>query len=244
MIDSVKNPVRQVLIIEDDPEIAHLIELHLKDINCETYHCLNGSEGVDMAIGENYNLIILDLMLPDMDGLDVCRTIREQQNYTPILMLTSRAEEFDRVLGLEMGADDYLTKPFSIRELIARIKAIFRRIEAISEKTNLEKEKLTYPDLEVDLSKRSVKVEGKPVNLTVKEFDLLQLLACHPGRAYSRENLLLNVWGYQFSGYDHTVNSHINRLRSKIEKDPSQPRFIRTVWGHGYRFAEKGELEQ
>ncbi|MBD3217573.1 MAG: response regulator [candidate division Zixibacteria bacterium] len=236
---------KNILIIEDDKEIADLLKLHLKDINYETYHCNNGQDGLDIALGEEYDLVILDLMLPDLDGLDICRRLREQKRYIPVLMLTSKAEEMDRVLGLELGADDYLTKPFSIRELIARVKAIFRRTDALSEiAAEDEKEKLSFDNLELDLGKRKVTLGDQSIELTSKEFDLLKLFARHPGRAYSREDLLTNIWGYQFSGYDHTVNSHINRLRSKIENDPANPRFIKTVWGFGYRFAEREEIER
>jgi two-component system alkaline phosphatase synthesis response regulator PhoP len=235
---------KSILIIEDDKEIADLLSLHLKDNNYETYHCENGQDGLDIALGENHDLVILDLMLPDLDGLDICRRLREEKRYMPILMLTSKAEEMDRVLGLELGADDYLSKPFSVRELIARVKAIFRRTEALENQSKVsQQEMLSYDNLELDLNKRKVTLGGQQVELTSKEFDLLKLFACHPGRAYSREDLLSNIWGYQFSGYDHTVNSHINRLRSKIESDPSNPRFIKTVWGYGYRFAEREEVE-
>jgi len=236
---------KKILIIEDEREIADLVSLHLRDLNCETSHCPNGHDGLEKALKCEHDLIILDLMLPGLDGFEICRRLRQERNYVPILILTSRAEEMDRVLGLELGADDYLTKPFSIRELIARVKAIFRRVESLTRKVdeNQEDQKINYDDLEIDLTKRKVMLDGEVIDLTVKEFDLLELFSKNPGRAYSRRDLLTFVWGYQFNGYDHTVNSHINRLRSKIEKDPSNPRFIKTVWGHGYRFAEPGELQ-
>lgn len=160
-------------------------------------------------------------------------------------MLTSKSEELDKVLGLELGADDYLTKPFSIRELIARIKAICRRIDIEDDKKEKgdSKEILNIANLTIDLEKRKVTKYDQPVDLTVKEFDLLALFAQHPGRAYNRQELLDLVWGYSFIGYEHTVNSHINRLRNKIEKDTANPEFIKTVWGVGYRFAEKDELD-
>lgn len=241
------NCARKILIIEDEKEIANLVNLHLRDNFWDTYICNNGQDGLDIALGEKYDLIILDLMLPDLNGFDICRRLREEKQYTPILILTSRAEEMDRVLGLELGADDYLTKPFSVRELIARVKAIFRRIDhaGMDGKEDADvNQYLRHDGLEIDLGKRKVILNGRTVELTVKEFDLLKLFARNPGRAYSRQDLLEYVWGYQFTGYDHTVNSHINRLRSKIESDPSHPRFIKTVWGHGYRFAEEGELER
>jgi len=235
---------KRVLIIEDDPDIIDLVEIHLKDLGYELDRAEDGEKGLQKALHGNYKLIILDLMLPKMDGLSVCKRIRSENEYTPILMLTSKSEELDKVLGLELGADDYLTKPFSIRELIARIKAIFRRIEVDKEKTvdQTELVVLNFTDLTIDFEKRKVTLSDQILDLTTKEFDLLALFARNPGRTYSRNDLLDLVWGYQYSGYDHTVNSHINRLRSKIEKDPSNPKFLKTVWGFGYRFVEMEEL--
>ena len=181
-------------------------------------------------------------MLPELDGLEVCRLLRSEPGYTPILMLTARSSEVDRVVGLETGADDYLTKPFSVRELVARAKAIFRRVDAFRTAAR-GPERLAFADLEIDTASRKVELAGRSVHLTAKEFDLLVHFARHPGRVYSRAELLDSVWGYAYEGYEHTVNSHINRLRTKIEDDPSQPRFILTVWGVGYRFAESAELE-
>jgi DNA-binding response OmpR family regulator len=172
-----------------------------------------------------------------MEGLDICRTLRTKPNYTPILMLTAKSTEPDRVLGLEVGADDYLTKPFSIRELLARVKALLRRMEAshpVLDRMNL----IQAGDLVVDAEKRRVTLCGKTVDLTAKEFDLLLQFARHPGRVYTRSQLLDLVWGYTHAGYEHTVNSHINRLRAKIERDTSRPRYILTIWGIGYSFAE------
>lgn len=235
--------VDAILVIEDDADIANLLRIHLSDLGFRVEICRDGKTGLYKALSESYALVILDLMLPEMDGLDVCKRIRAENQYLPILMLTAKAEELDKVLGLELGADDYITKPFSIRELIARVKAIFRRIEIDQEKT-LEPEvsELRYAELELDPVKRKVRLRGSVVELTAKEFDLLMLFAQHPGRAYNRQELLDLVWGYQYSGYSHTVNTHINRLRSKIEDDPSDPRFIKTVWGVGYRFIEREEL--
>jgi len=237
-------PPKRILIIEDDNEIANLVRLHLKDLNHETVHCRSGLEGLNTALEGKFDLIVLDLMLPDIDGYEVCRRLRGEHSYIPILMLTSKVDEMDRVLGLELGADDYLTKPFSIRELIARVKAIFRRVASITNLPDKDEENrlIQIGELEIDTRKRKITLAGKPVELTVKEFDLLRLFASNPGRAYSRETLLSLVWGYQFEGYDHTVNSHINRLRSKIEHDPANPRYIKTVWGYGYRFVEFDEL--
>ena len=245
MKDKENKSIGRILIIEDDKEIADLINLHLGDLNYETVHCGKGKSGLETALNEQFDLVILDIMLPDLDGFEICRRLRAEQSYLPVLILSSRAKEMDRVIGLELGADDYLTKPFSIRELIARVKAIFRRMESLSDLSNNGEENGTvnFGDLEIDMQKRKVLLAGKTVDLTVKEFDLLKLFANNPGRAYSRENLLNIIWGYSFDGYDHTVNSHINRLRMKIENDPAKPRFIKTVWGFGYRFAERTELE-
>ena len=231
----------RILIVEDDPDIADLLEIHIGDLGYELDREEEGEAGLNRALSGDYRLIILDLMLPGLDGLEVCKRLRMAQVQVPILMLTSRSEEFDKVLGLELGADDYVTKPFGIRELMARIKALIRRanVEEVP-----EVETLVRGPLVIDLEKRRVDLRGARVELTAKEFDLLVLFAQHPGRAYNREQLLDQVWGYQFEGYNHTVNSHINRLRAKIEADPSEPVFIQTVWGVGYRFAEGDELEE
>jgi DNA-binding response OmpR family regulator len=180
-------------------------------------------------------------MLPKLDGLEICKEVRRKDIYTPILMLTSKSEEIDKVIGLEVGADDYLTKPFGIREFIARVKAIFRRIEAIQKETDNENDIITGP-LTIEVTKRKVILNGERIDLTPKEFDLLHLLASHPGRTYTREQLLSLLWGYQYNGYEHTVNSHINRLRTKIESDLSNPKYILTSWGVGYRFNEIEEI--
>ncbi|HKJ69295.1 MAG TPA: response regulator transcription factor [bacterium] len=236
---------KTVLIIEDDPKIADLVEIHLDDLGYDLEWVEDGEHGLELALEHGYALIILDLMLPKMDGLEVCKRIREQDKQIPILMLTAKSEELDKVLGLELGADDYITKPFSIRELIARIKAILRRVEVTNGRRSDtdEHNELEYGTLRIEFEKRKVTLNETPVDLTVKEFDLLGLFARNPGRTYNRQDLLDLVWGYQFIGYEHTVNSHINRLRNKIEEDSSNPQYIRTVWGVGYRFAEPEELE-
>ena len=230
---------KKVLIVEDDQDIAHLVALHLKDIECEVEAVADGRLGFERAREGVHDLIILDLMLPGIDGLEICRRVRAQSEYTPILMLTARSSEMDRVLGLELGADDYLTKPFSILELVARVKALFRRIEALQTmETGNEHAPIHFPDLSIEPDKRAVSVRGAPVTLTAKEFDLLVHFARQPGRVFTRSQLLDTVWGYGHEGYEHTVNSHINRLRSKIEEDPADPKYILTVWGIGYRFAD------
>jgi DNA-binding response OmpR family regulator len=232
-----------VLIIEDDPKIVELLKLHLGDIGLRAEAAATGSRGLKRALEADYRLIILDLMLPGLNGFDVCKKIRERRN-TPVLMLTARSEELDKVLGLELGADDYITKPFSIREFLARVKAIIRRSDAYRAGTNeAAGGQIRHGELRIDLDKRLVYLDERPVELTAKEYDLLVLFAHNPGRAYNRQQLLDNVWGYQFEGYQHTVNSHINRLRGKIERDPSKPEYITTVWGYGYRFAVPGESQ-
>jgi len=229
--------MKNVLVVEDDKSIADLLEIHLTDLNCTVTKALDGDEGLREALNKNYDLIVLDLMLPKLNGLEICKEVRKKDDYTPILMLTSKSEEIDKVLGLEVGADDYLTKPFGIREFIARVKAIFRRIEAIQKETDNDSD-ITCGPLTIEVSKRRVMLNGERVDLTPKEFDLLHLLAAHPGRTYTREQLLSLLWGYQYNGYEHTVNSHINRLRSKIESDLANPKYILTSWGVGYRFNE------
>ena len=229
-----------VLVIEDDSHIVELISLHLGDLNCEVTAHLNGKEGFETALAKNFALIILDVMLPGMDGIAISQRLRALDNHTPILMLTARAEEFDKVLGLESGADDYMTKPFGIREFIARVKAILRR-EALKNTTPAKTPSkiITFEGLEIDKSKHKVSLNGSRIALTPKEFDLLALLAEHPGQSFSREELLEIVWGYEFSGYEHTVNSHVNRLRTKIETEVDQPKYILTTWGIGYRFNDE-----
>ena len=234
---------KQILMIEDDPEIADLVELHLADLGFRTERASDGETGLRTALEGNHELVILDVMLPRMDGLEVCRQLREKKKGLPILMLTAKSEEVDTVLGLELGADDYITKPFSIRELMARVKAIVRRVNALKaeEASGAGQRRIEHERLTIDIEMRRVILSGNEVDLTAKEFDLLTFLASHPGRPYSREQLLNLVWGYTFTGYEHTVNSHINRLRAKIEADPSHPAFIITVWGVGYRFADREE---
>lgn len=230
---------RKVLVIEDDLNIAELVALHLRDEGYEVDVQNNGHDGLATALGGQHELIILDLMLPGTDGLSICRRLRSEACYIPILMLTAKSSELDRVLGLEMGADDYLTKPFSIRELVARVKAMFRRADAMGvQPCEPEGATLDFGSLHIDIERRSVKADGKVVDLTAKEFELLLFFARHPGRVYSRVQLLDHVWGYGHEGYEHTVNSHINRLRAKIEQDPAKPRYVLTVWGVGYKFAE------
>ncbi len=228
--------MKQILIIEDDPEIIRLLEIHLTDLIYSTSKATDGETGLHMALENDYDLILLDLTLPIMDGVEVCKKLRSKKN-TPVIMLTAKSEEIDRVLGLEIGADDYITKPFSIRELLARIKAVMRRA---SSKTEEQKNStvLAYEGLHIDIDKRKVILDQKRIELSPKEFELLVLMASNPGRNYSRTELLNMIWGYNFEGYEHTVNSHINRLRAKIESDMAHPTYILTTWGVGYKFNE------
>lgn len=230
----------RILVIEDDSLIADLVQLHLRDIGCKVDVEANGRSGLSAFRGRPYDLMVLDLTLPDMDGLAVCRELRSEPGYVPILMLTARTSEMDRVLGLELGADDYLTKPFSIPELQARVKALMRRVSALADIQQQEEvqEVIRCNDLCLEVEKRRVTLGGSEVLLTAKEFELLLYFVRHPGRVYSRTQLLDSVWGYQHESFEHTVNSHINRLRTKIERDPAHPRYILTVWGVGYKFAD------
>jgi DNA-binding response OmpR family regulator len=236
--------MRDVLVIEDHQDIAKLIRLHLQDISCNVTLKFDGDAGIKEAETKPYDLVILDLMLPGIDGLEICRRLRSKINYTPILMVTAKANELDRVLGLELGADDYLTKPFSVLELVARVKALFRRMEALAANTSSASAKAIHcGPLVIDPEKRVATVHDKPVNLTSKEFDLLLHFARNSGRVYSRLQLLDTVWGYGHEGYEHNVNCHINRLRAKIEKNQARPQFILTVRGVGYKFADDWQVQ-
>jgi DNA-binding response OmpR family regulator len=226
---------KQILVVEDDLDINKLIAMNLKDLNHDVDTCDNGRRGLEMANSGQYDLMVLDLMLPEMDGLEICRNLRAANVLTPILMLTARDSEADRVVGLEMGADDYLTKPFSVRELQARVKAMLRRMDMLN-KNEPQSDEIVVDNLVINVGRRKVVLSDQEVELTSTEFDLLIYMARQPGMVFSRAQLLDNVWGYQHSGYEHTVNSHINRLRNKLEQDPSKPEYILTVWGVGYKF--------
>ncbi len=230
--------MKKVLIIEDDKEISDLLDINLRDLDCEITKAFDGKTGLNLALSHQFDLIVLDIMLPEKDGMDVCKEIRKAENNTPILMLTAKSEEMDKVLGLEFGADDYMVKPFGIREFIARVKAIFRRVESLQQSESDLKD-LSFEGLRIEASKRRVIVNDEKIELTPKEFELLYLMASNPGKAFSRESLLNKIWGYHYSGYEHTVNSHINRLRSKIEDDVNNPKYILTSWGVGYRFNDE-----
>jgi DNA-binding response OmpR family regulator len=230
---------RKVLVVEDQQDLAELVQLHLKDLGCEVTVALDGAAGLAEAEAKDFDLVILDLMLPGIDGLEICRRLRARARYVPVLMVTAKSTELDRVLGLELGADDYLTKPFSVLELVARVKAIFRRVDALAKPDAAPvAATIRAGALAIDPARREVRIGERTVELTAKEFDLLVHFARHPGQVFTRNQLLDAVWGYSHSGYEHTVNSHINRLRAKIEQDPSEPRYVLTVWSVGYKFNE------
>ena len=236
----IQTNARRILVVEDDADISHLLEINLKDIAFQVDVVNNGVDGLNRASNHDYQLIVLDLMLPGMDGLELCRRLRSQSVNIPVLMLTARSSELDRVLGLELGADDYLTKPFSIKELQARVKAILRRVELSAKQMAANPDEIIeVQSLIIDVSGRNVFIDNHAIELTAREFDLLLHFARNPGRVYSRGQLLDYVWGYSHNGYEHTVNSHINRLRKKIEQNPEQSQYIETVWGVGYRFREQ-----
>ncbi len=230
---------QRILVIEDNTDLAGLLNLHLTDHPWDVDIELRGDTGFQKAMNQPYDLIILDIMLPGMDGIEILKQIRSRNILTPVLMLTSKSSEVDRILGLEFGADDYVTKPFSIRELIARIKAIFRRMETFKPGVKeMADPILKIKGLTIIPEKRKVMIGGTPIDLTAKEYDLLYYFARHPGRVFNRSQLLDSVWGYGHDGYEHTVNSNINRLRAKIESNPANPEYILTVWGVGYKFRE------
>jgi len=233
----VRGERRRILIVEDEEDIAELVALHLEDLCDEVELAKDGYEGLRLATSENWSLIVLDLRLPGPDGLAICRAVRKSRPYQPILMLTSKSAELDRVLGLETGADDYLTKPFSVLELVARVRAIFRRVDNARPLADAAATgRIVAGPVAIDPARREVSLNGKAIELTAREFDLLEHFVRHPGRVFRRADLLDRVWGYGHEGYEHTVNSHINRLRAKIERDPSKPELIITVWGVGYKF--------
>ena len=226
----------KILIIEDNPDLAELLCLNFEAQQWKIDHAQDGHTGYKKALAQAQDLIILDLTLPGMDGMEILKKLRRDGIHTPILILTSKSDEIDRILGLELGADDYVTKPFSVRELMARVKAIFRRTG--EDKNPKEVPSITLGDLSIDPGSRRVVIKDTLVELTPREFDLLYYFAQHPGRVFTRTQLLDNVWGYGHEGYAHTVNANINRLRAKIEMDPAAPEYILTVWGVGYKFRD------
>ena len=228
---------KRILLVEDDTDIAELLALHLRDERLDVVRCADGHDGLRRLEQGEWDALILDIMLPGVDGLEICRRARAMAHYTPIIIISARASEVHRILGLELGADDYLAKPFSMLELVARVKALLRRTEALSRNARLDAGSLSTAGLFIDPLARTASLDGRQLDLTPREFDLLYFFARQPGKVFSRIDLLNAVWGYRHEGYEHTVNTHINRLRAKIEADPAQPRRILTVWGHGYKFA-------
>ena len=235
------NQGRKLLLVEDDKELVELLTMHLEAEGYAVVSALDGESGLQAFLNGAWALIILDWMLPGLSGLDLLREIRAHDARTPVLMLTARGDETDKVLGLELGCDDYMTKPFSVRELITRVKVLRRRIERAEELARMAAGDriLNLGPLKIDHGKRKVTVRSESVQLTVKEYDLLYTLASRPGRTFSRSQLLDLIWDQDTDVYEHTVNSHINRLRGKIEENPNRPRLILTVWGIGYRFTDE-----
>lgn len=230
---------KRILIVEDDEHIAELLRMHLSDEGFEVEHVADGRLGLAAVERGGWHALVLDLMLPGVDGLEICRRARAMAYYVPIIITSARSSEVHRILGLELGADDYLAKPFSVMELVARVRALLRRSEALARNARLDAGVLALGGLSIDPIAREARVDGQAVELTPREFDLLYFFARHPGKVFSRLDLLNQVWGYQHDGYEHTVNTHINRLRTKIEKNPADPRRILTVWGRGYKLAEE-----
>ena len=233
-----------VLIVEDDLDIAELIRVNLLELGVEIEHQNNGDKGLQQALKNQYSVLILDVMLPGANGLDICRQVRNKNPEQAIIMLTAKSSETDRVLGLELGADDYMTKPFSVRELQARVRSQLRKVHVLQqskqESSNSSDTLLVIGSLRINPKNHQVIFKERILELTVTEFELLHHLAAHPNQVFSRSQLLESVWGYHHSGYEHTVNSHINRLRAKLEQDATAPQIVQTVWGVGYKFNPSG----
>jgi two-component system OmpR family response regulator len=228
-------PMQRALVIEDEHDLANLVGLHLRDLKFQVTFCHDGQMGLKQALSGSWRLIVLDLSLPRVDGIEICRRLRDAESYTPVLIMSARGSEQERIMGLDSGADDYLSKPFSVLELIARVRAILRRVEWTP---GAERALIKSGELEIDLKRRQARRASVSLDLTAREFDLLAHLANHPGKVFSRAQLLDQVWGLTHDAYEHTVSSHINRLRAKLEPDPGEPRYLLTSWGIGYCFAE------
>ena len=243
------NAMKQILIAEDQTDIRDLLALNLRGAGYGVSETRDGPSALALQTTAGHDLLVLDLMMPGLDGLEVCKTLRARGDHTPILMLTAKSTELDRVLGLELGADDYLTKPFSIAELLARVKALLRRSELLRAAQAAQSQAadtsacLVNGELEIQQVKRVARVRGMALDFTALEFDLLLHFAQHPGHVFSRGQLLNAVWGYTHDGYEHTVTTHINRLRAKLEADPLRPEFILTVRGAGYKMRERPGTE-
>jgi len=232
-------PQTSLLIIEDDDNISTAIEEYFSRAGYAVNAAPDGIAGIEEAVKNRPDVVVLDLMLPRMDGLAVCKELRQKHPQMPILMLTAKDDVVDKVLGLEMGADDYITKPFSLRELEARIKSVLRRTRAaVASGDGKDETPIVRGTLRIDPIRREVTIAGRHVELTPKEFDLLRLFAGNPGRVFPRKYLLEKIWDYSYEGYDRTIDSHINRLRAKIEENPDNPQLVLTVWGIGYKFTD------
>ena len=230
---------KNLLLVEDDAEIISLLKEGLRYEGFELTISKDGDSGLEKARQGDFGLILMDWMLPEISGIDVVRALHADNVHTPVIMLTARHDELDKVAALEAGCDDYITKPFSIKELVARINAVMRRAASNVMDEEGTKRKISKGELEIDLEKRAVSIRGSEIQLTATEFNLLTLLIRQPGRVYSRKQLLDIVWDYSFEGYENTVNTHVNRLRSKIEKNPNNPEYVLTVWGVGYKFSDE-----
>ncbi len=231
--------IPDILLVEDDAELRDLVQNRLSETGYEVRTAVTGPQALERVAEKVPDVVLLDIMLPEMDGLEVCRRLRADFPLMYILMLTARSEEMDRVVGLEVGADDYVTKPFSLSELVARVRSALRRLRLTEESARAagdEEQPLTVGNMRIDPMRRQVFQDGSELTLTVLEFDLLVFLARNPERPFTRMQLLDKVWDIQYEGYDRTVDSHVQRLRSKIENDPGNPVFIKTVWGVGYKF--------
>ena len=233
--------MRSILVVDDESSILTLLKFNLEQSGYNVVTAEDGRQGLDLALSEKPDLIVLDLMLPGMDGMDVCRTLRQEKMNTPILMLTAKDEEFDKILGLELGADDYMTKPFSPREVVARVKAILRRSQIEVPEEAGQDEILRIGNLEIHLDKYDVYIRGVKLILTPKEFELLLYLANHKGKVLSRDQLLNGVWDFHYDGDTRIVDVHVSHLREKIEDDSKRPEYIRTIRGFGYKLEGPAE---
>lgn len=231
--------MKSALLIEDDENLIELVRVPLEELGLALTHAGDGRSGLEMATAESYELIVLDMRLPELEGIEVCKGIREKNKKVPIIMLTSVGDEINKVLLLELGADDYITKPFSVLEFKARCKAALRRAGGPADVDESEDEIIYADDIKLDLTKRKVRIDDQEVELTAREFDLLAILAKHPGRPFSRNQLNEHLYGFAVSGYDQSISSHVNRIRSKIEEDPRNPRYLLTVHGVGYKFRDR-----
>ncbi len=232
--------MNKIVVVEDDPEISDILTYHLKGLGYNVVHFSDGITAKDYLLSNDCDLLLLDILLPQYDGLDLCRELRQQKPLLPIMILTALDSEADRVVGLELGADDYLTKPFSLRECQARIKALLRRSQLSKQKEVISNSpNIQFEELEINGDARFVSLDSKKIELTAREFDLILYLAQNKNKVFSRNQLLDSIWGYSHEGSEHTINTHINRLRKKLKRNHGKPDFIQTVWAVGYKFVEE-----